>query len=76
MDGYAIYRVRHDWPGGIPRSELDVRDLQATTPGANADLWRYLFDVDLTRAGRAWIRPLDEPLVHLVRGTPPAPRDG
>jgi predicted acetyltransferase len=66
VDGYAIYRVRHDWPGGIPHSELDVRDLQATTPGASADLWRYLFDVDLTERVRSWIRPVDEPLLHLV----------
>jgi predicted acetyltransferase len=66
VDGYAIYRVRHDWPGGIPHSELEVRDLQATTAGAHADLWRYLFDVDLTERVRSWIRPVDEPLVHLV----------
>jgi predicted acetyltransferase len=66
VDGYAIYRVRHDWPGGIPHSELEVRDLQATTAGANADLWRFLFDVDLTERVRSWIRPVDEPLVHLV----------
>jgi predicted acetyltransferase len=66
VDGYAIYRVRHDWPGGIPQSELAVRDLQATTPGAWADLWRYLFDVDLTERVRSWSRPVDEPLLHLV----------
>jgi predicted acetyltransferase len=66
VDGFAFYRVRHDWPGGIPQSELVVRDLQATTAGAHADLWRYLFDVDLTERIRAWNRPVDEPLLHLV----------
>ncbi|MGZ8611836.1 MAG: GNAT family N-acetyltransferase [Actinomycetota bacterium] len=67
VDGYAIYRVRHEWPDGIPRSILTVRDLQATTPGALADLWRFVFDVDLTERVQAWSRPVDEALLHLVR---------
>jgi predicted acetyltransferase len=67
VDGYAIYRVSHDWPGSIPDSVLTVRDLQATTPEAYADLWRYVFDVDLIGHVQAWNRAMDEPLVHLVR---------
>ena len=67
VDGYAIYRVSHEWPGSIPDSVLTVRDLQATTPGAYADLWRYVFDVDLVEHVQAWNRAMDEPLVHLVR---------
>lgn len=67
VDGYAIYRVRHDWAEGMPSSVLTVRDLQALTPGACADLWRYVLDVDLTERVRAWNRPADEPLLHLLR---------
>lgn len=67
IDGYALYRVRHDRSGGIPRSSLVVRDLQAVDPGAYADLWRFVFDVDLTEQVRAWSRPVDDPLLHLVR---------
>jgi predicted acetyltransferase len=67
VDGYAIYRVKHDWPESIPDSLLVVRDLQATTPGAYADLWRYVLDIDLTEHVRAYNRPPDEPLLHLVR---------
>ena len=67
VDGYAVYRVKHDWPEGYPRSVLTVRDLQATTPGAYADLWRYVFEVDLVERVVAWSRPVDEPLVHLVQ---------
>lgn len=67
VDGYAIYRVRHDWSEGVPRSVLTVRDLQAVTPGAHADLWRFVLDVDLTERVHAWSRPVDEPLLHLLR---------
>jgi predicted acetyltransferase len=66
VDGFALYRVRHEWPGGIPQSTLVVRDLQATGPGAYADLWRYVFEVDLTERVHSWGRPADEPLLHLV----------
>ena len=66
IDGYAVYRVKHDWPGGVPQSVLTVRDLQATSPEAYADLWRYVLDVDLVERVQAWNRPADEPLVHLV----------
>jgi predicted acetyltransferase len=46
---------------------VTVRDLQATEPGAYADLWRFIFDIDLTEHVRAYNRPIDEPLLHLVR---------
>jgi predicted acetyltransferase len=67
VDGYAIYRVKDEWDAEIPRSVLTVRDLQATTPGAYADLWRFVFDVDLTERVTAGNRAVDEPLLHLVR---------
>jgi predicted acetyltransferase len=67
VDGFAVYRVKHDWPQGYPRNGLTVRDLQATTPGAYADLWRYVFEVDLVERVSAWSRPVDEPLVHLLQ---------
>ena len=66
-DGFAVYHVKHDWPEGFPKSVLSVLDLQATSPGAYADLWRYVFEVDLVERIRAWSRPVDEPLVHLLR---------
>jgi predicted acetyltransferase len=66
VDGYAMYRVKHDWPGEIPSSTVEVLDLQAADPGACADLWRYVLDLDLIEHVRAWNRPVDEPLLHLV----------
>lgn len=65
-DGYAVYKVKHEWPKGIPGNELMLYDLQATTPQAYADLWRFVLDVDLIRHVTAWDRPADEPLLHLL----------
>lgn len=67
VDGFAVYHVKHDWPAGFPRSVLSILDLQAGTTGAYADLWRYVFEVDLTERVRARSRPVDEPLLHLLQ---------
>ena len=65
-DAYATYRVKHEWPDSIPKLELTVRQLVAVTPDAYADIWRYLFDVDLVHRVKAWNRPVDEPLSFLM----------
>jgi len=65
-DAYATYRVKHEWPDSIPKLELTVRQLVAATRDAYADIWRYLFDVDLVHRVKAWNRPVDEPLSFLM----------
>ncbi len=65
-DAYAVYKVKHAWPKGIPSNELMLYDLQATTPQAYADIWRFVLDVDLVSRVTAWHRPADEPLLHLL----------
>ncbi len=65
-DAYAAYRVKHEWPDGMPRLELSLRDLLATSPQAYADIWRFVFDIDLVGRVTAWNRPADEPLLHLL----------
>ena len=67
VDGFAEYKVKHEWPRGYPQSILTLRDLQAATPNAYADLWRFVLDVDLIEKVEAWNRPVDEALVHLVQ---------
>jgi predicted acetyltransferase len=67
VDGYVVYKVAHDWPQGAPNSTLHVRDLVAANPGAYADLWRFVLDVDLVTYVGAWNRPSDEPLLHLLQ---------
>ena len=45
--GYARYRIKPRWEEGTPRGELDVYEAFATSPEATAELWRYLFGIDL-----------------------------
>ncbi len=67
VDGFVAYKVTHEWPQGFSESSLRVRELAATNPGAYADLWRFVFDLDLVANVEASNRPTDEPLFHLVR---------
>jgi predicted acetyltransferase len=78
-DGYALYRIKHDWSDSIPRSTLVLRDLQGASPGAVADLWRFVFDIDLIERIEVWSRPVDDPVLHLAqepRRLHPKIRDG
>ena len=65
-EGYAAYRVKHHWEGGIPKGTLRVRELIATTLESTAALWRTFFDHDLMGKVEAWPRPIDEPLLHML----------
>ncbi len=67
VDGFCTYRVKNDWPDSIAKLQLSVRQLLATTPQVWADLWRFVFDIDLVHSVNAWNRPLDEPLLHLMQ---------
>jgi predicted acetyltransferase len=66
-DAYATYRVKDEWTDSLPHLELTVRQLIATTPQAYADIWRFLFDIDLVHRVKAWNRPADEPLFFLMQ---------
>ena len=67
VDAYAVYWMKHDWPRSVPAGTITVKECVASTPVGNADIWRFLFDVDLVATVEAWNRPADEPLLHLVR---------
>ena len=66
-DAYAVYWMKHDWPRSVPSGTINVKECVASTPSGYADIWRFLFDVDLVATVDAWNRPVDEPLLHLVR---------
>ena len=66
-DAYAVYWMKHDWPRSVPSGTITVKECVATTPAGYADIWRFLFDVDLVSTVEAWNRPVDEPLLHLLR---------
>jgi predicted acetyltransferase len=65
LDAYAVYEVKVG--ESHHRRDLVVEEVQASSPQGYADIWRYLFDVDLIAGIAAHGRPLDEPLLHLVR---------
>lgn len=66
-DAYGVYWVKHDWTQSIPAGTINLKECVASSPSGYADIWRYLFDVDLVSSVEAWNRPVDEPLLHLLR---------
>lgn len=66
IDGYAIYRIKGNWPQGYPQNEVTVVELIAANDGALADLWVYLLDLDLSSTVRAQHRPVDDPLPWML----------
>lgn len=65
--GYAIHRLRSAWPDDVPDGTVEVHDLVATDPEANAALWRFVIDTDLAAHLRAVRRPVDDPVIALLR---------
>jgi predicted acetyltransferase len=66
-DGYVLYTVKWDMSGQPgSKSVLTVLDLVAATPEVWAELWRFVFRVDVVDEVLAELRPLDEPLEWLV----------
>lgn len=65
--GYALYNVKPDWgPDGMPAQTLSVQDLYWTDPAACAALWSDLLSRDLVTEVRARMRPVDDPVQHLL----------
>ncbi|QFQ97191.1 GNAT family N-acetyltransferase [Streptomyces phaeolivaceus] len=64
--GYARFWVKADWGPGGAEGVVQVGSLEALDPAARAALWRFLFDIDLTRCVVAPRLPVDDPLLHLV----------
>jgi predicted acetyltransferase len=61
-DGYAVYRIRSDWQHGLHNGKVAAGEIVGVTPAAEADLWRFLFSLDLTEVVEAGVRPVDDPL--------------
>ncbi|MFC6084902.1 GNAT family N-acetyltransferase [Sphaerisporangium aureirubrum] len=65
--GYALFRVKpsfteHD----VPEGEVLLSELFALDPAAYAFVWRQVLDRDLCSRLRAWNRPVDDPLMHMI----------
>jgi predicted acetyltransferase len=65
-DAYAMYRMKHRWPRGLPHVELKVWRLVAATPHGAQAMWRYLCEVDLVSKVTTYARPIDEPLLLMM----------
>ncbi|HEX6141068.1 MAG TPA: GNAT family N-acetyltransferase [Candidatus Limnocylindria bacterium] len=65
-DGYALYRINQDWGTRGPASVLNVYELTGTTPQVHAELWQFVFGVDLIATVRARPQPPDAPLLRMV----------
>lgn len=67
VEGYVAYRVKEEWDDSVgPNGAMRIEELMASTSDAYASLWRYCLDVDLVRRVKAWKRPADEPLLHML----------
>ncbi len=65
--GYALYKVRHVGPSGHWVAE--VAEVVAAAAGAEAALWGFLLDIDLTATVEMAAAPLDDALAwRLVDG--------
>ena len=64
--GYASYTVDKKWTDMRPQSVVELSELVAATPGAEARLWRFVAELDLVAAIKAGDRPTDEVLPWLL----------
>jgi predicted acetyltransferase len=64
--GWANYTVANDWTDLRPASIVEVADLCAAAPAAEARLWRFLAEIDLTTTVKARDRPVDDRLPWLL----------
>ena len=63
---YAIYRHHFSFHEGSSSSRVDVAEAIAATPGATAEIWRFLLDIDWTATLAAGLLPIDHPLFFLL----------
>lgn len=77
--GYARFATVARWDGGVPAGAVQVREVFALDPAAEAAVWRFVTDIDLTTTVTVANRPLDDPLLELltdVRRADATLRDG
>ncbi|MBC2900974.1 GNAT family N-acetyltransferase [Streptomyces cupreus] len=77
--GYARYAVRPEWGVTGHNGAVHLRELAGVDAAAQAALWRFLFDLDLTTTLKVHGRPMDEAWQHQVsdlRRCRPRYRDG
>lgn len=66
VSGYTAYRVREQWPNGLPALDLEVVEVVAVTPAAFEAVWRFVLDIDLVRTVTVANMAVDSPLRWLL----------
>ncbi len=66
--GYALFSGQEQWDEDafLPDASIKVRELLTTDPAATAAIWGDLLSRDLTAEVHAGMRPVDDPLLHLL----------
>ncbi len=62
-EGYAIYRLKPDWDHRGPKGQVIVREVTATTPRSELEIWRWLLDTDLTATAQTFLSTPRHPLL-------------
>jgi predicted acetyltransferase len=61
-DGYAAWRHKPKWEGGLPAGTVVVNQLYGVDVEVETALWELLLSIDLVKTITAWDRPVEEPL--------------
>jgi predicted acetyltransferase len=64
--GYAIYRHAPKWEEVSPEGSVNAIEVVAENVQAEAELWRYLCDIEWVATINGRLLPLDHPLVFLL----------
>jgi predicted acetyltransferase len=64
--GYIAFRQRGKFTDGVPSGQIDIIELIAIDPTAEATLWKLALSVDLFPNVTYWNAPADDPLPWLV----------
>lgn len=65
--GYALYRIKLEWEGGLNASQVIVIEAVGETPAATRELWRYLLAIDWVDSIHCELLSVDHPLFLLVQ---------
>ena len=65
-DGYALYRLHPKFEQGVSVGYTNVIEALGASPQATAEIWRFLLDVDWVDRVKAFLLPVDHPLLFLL----------
>jgi predicted acetyltransferase len=65
--GYALYRVFSKFEHGSAAGHLEVIEALADGAVATRELWRVVLEMDWSASVKAFLLPIDHPLLHQLR---------